>query len=263
MRETTKGIIISIVLVLFQMVFSSTSGIIVLLISGKPTDSNISYLIVTICIIISYVASIAIGYAIVGYGQKDFLRIKRISVLDIMFTILLAIGLTLITEAITYMTNNILPVPDSLKNYFGNDRNWLSPSRLISSHVIFPVCETVLFISIILKLLSKHNKAIVVYVLTALLFAVNHFNPFIIIELFILGLAIIWIYKITGSIIAPFILYVMTFIFETIYYLVKHPFLIKHSTSYIVSIIAMDIALGCLIIIFVYRYMPRKTINCE
>lgn len=106
-----------------------------------------------------------------------------------------------IQYSLTLPISTLIPMSDSMREAFsmalGNPRNIFSIATLV---ILAPIFEELIFRGIILNGLLKRYSPVLSIVVSSLLFAAVHLNPWQFVSAFILGLFIGWVYLRTKSI---------------------------------------------------------------
>ena len=141
------------------------------------------------------------------------LRINRISIETIRLTIMFSIGLIILSDEFDRLIQVFIPSP----NYIIDLNSLLQPEGvlgyiliIIAVAIIAPIGEELLFRGFLQQFLEQHWKDITRAVLvTSLLFAMIHFNPFWTIQIYMLGIILGFLSWKTQSIIPSIILHSM------------------------------------------------------
>ncbi len=147
------------------------------------------------------------------YTLSKSLRINPVSKKIVFSTILLSLGAMVLFDEINILVNMVIPMPDSFLQVEAmlTPDNPLSLVLLIFTVVILaPVGEEVLFRGFLQKYLENAwgdiTRAIL---LSSLFFAVIHFNPYWMIQIYFLGVLLGFLAWRTGSIIPCIIFHVI------------------------------------------------------
>ena len=195
------------VLVLFvQVVLAVPLGILDVVIEHSlhrpPPHLEQQPLLVGSINLIAFGAAIALGLSLNRLRFRHAFPIGRITALQVAGVAVTLLGSAVLLSEADNFLRALLPLPQWLSN-------WLSGlflahdkllSRILLLVIIAPLTEELLFRGIILRgLLSRHRPAVAV-VLTALLFAALHCNPWQFLSPLFLGIAFGWFYLRTGSV---------------------------------------------------------------
>ena len=139
------------------------------------------------------------------------LRIRFISSDVIISTIYLSFGIIILSDELDRVIQVFLPAPDYILDLNG----LLQPESITGFILLFtavvivaPLGEELLFRGFLQQVLEKHWKDITRAVLvTALLFAMIHMNPYWFIQIYILGILLGFLAWKTNSVIPPLILH--------------------------------------------------------
>lgn len=105
----------------------------------------------------------------------------------------------------------LLPIDGIIGNYSKTSANVMSsnlPLQLITLVILGPIMEELMFRGLIYNRLKQFNEKTIAAYISALIFAVYHFNLVQGIYTFILGLLIVYVYEEYKSIAAPIILHI-------------------------------------------------------
>ncbi len=105
----------------------------------------------------------------------------------------------------------LLPIDGIIGNYSKTSANVMSsnlPLQLITLVIFGPIMEELMFRGLIYNRLKQFNEKTIAAYISALIFAVYHFNLVQGIYTFILGLLIVYVYEEYKSIVAPIILHI-------------------------------------------------------
>jgi membrane protease YdiL (CAAX protease family) len=112
-------------------------------------------------------------------------------------------GIQILLDVVNIWVEKIIPAPawfwELFNKIFENDYGWWGAFMKVA--VIAPVVEELIFRGIILQGLRKNYNAFVSVVMSALLFALFHLNPWQFPATFVLGLLLGWIMIRTNNII--------------------------------------------------------------
>jgi membrane protease YdiL (CAAX protease family) len=143
-----------------------------------------------------------------------YLRLRPLPLNRLAGTIILSIGSIILIEEINILTGLVLPVPD--ESFLGwetmlNPSNPLSMAFLIGTIVILaPVGEEILFRGFLQTFLESAWRDVTKAVLfTSLFFAVIHFNPYWVVQIYLLGILLGYLTWRTGSILASIVFHIL------------------------------------------------------
>lgn len=105
----------------------------------------------------------------------------------------------------------LLPIDGILGNYSETSANVMSSNiflQIITLIIIGPIMEELLFRGLIYNRLKSFNEVTIAAYISALIFAVYHFNLVQGIYTFILGILLVYVYEHYKSIVAPMILHI-------------------------------------------------------
>lgn len=136
-----------------------------------------------------------------GVGVRETYPLSAVSARVLVLTAVLILGAVILLSDIDNLTRSVFPPPDALVEAFESLLNAgdypLSSFFLLV--VVAPVTEEVLFRGLILKGFLAHYSRRRAILLSALLFAVMHTNPWQFISAFVAGVILAWLLIETGS----------------------------------------------------------------
>ena len=144
---------------------------------------------------------------------KQRLRLNYVSNNILFLSLLLSLGLIILSDEIDRLIQVFIPAPE----YILNINNLLNPESIfgfillfIAVAIIAPLGEELLFRGFLQQYLEKYWKDITKAILiTSLFFAVIHLNPFWFIQIYILGIMLGFLSWKTNSIIPSLILHTL------------------------------------------------------
>ena len=140
------------------------------------------------------------------------LRINKVSKRVLFYSFILSVGAIIISDEINIIFENIFPLPESflqLENILKPD-NFFSFLLLSSTVVLIaPIGEELLFRGFLQQFLEKSwgdiTRAVLV---SSLLFAFIHFNPYWVIQIYLLGILLGYMAWRTGSVLPSIIFHI-------------------------------------------------------
>ena len=152
--------------------------------------------------VLAFSGAIALGLRLNRIRFRHAFPISGIPAMQAIGAAISLLGVAVLLSEVDNAFRFVLPPPKALtglmKELIASEQNAFS--RVLLLVIIAPVTEELLFRGIILRgLLSRHRPAIAV-VLTALLFAILHFNPWQFLSALFLGMVLGWFYLRTGSV---------------------------------------------------------------
>jgi membrane protease YdiL (CAAX protease family) len=152
--------------------------------------------------LVAFGAAIALGLWLNRLPLRRAFRMGGITFLQAVAMSVTLLGIDLLLSEADNVFRALLPMPEWLANFVKDllfAEGKLVP-RIFLLVIVAPLTEELLFRGIILRgLLSRHRPAVAV-VLTALLFAALHLNPWQFISPLCLGIAFGWFYFRSGSV---------------------------------------------------------------
>lgn len=166
-------------------------------------------------LITGFVNLVVIGFFIfhsLKYFNNDFIEcysFRKFPTSYLLIGIVLIAGLSIIVSEIDNFTRIVLPMPESIMNIFTSLIE--SPSGVFASiltlSIVAPLTEELLFRGLFLgSFLTRMSKKKAV-VLSSLLFALFHMNPWQFFGPFIIGILFSYLYLLTKSIVPGIILH--------------------------------------------------------
>jgi len=152
--------------------------------------------------LVAFGAAIALGLRLNRLPLRHAFPIGQITALQVVGVAVTLLGGNVLLSEVDNVFRALLPLPQWLWNlvkdlFLSQDKLF---SRIFLMVIVAPLGEELLCRGIILRgLLSRHRPAVAV-VLTALLFAALHCNPWQFLSALFLGIAFGWFYLRTGSI---------------------------------------------------------------
>jgi len=147
--------------------------------------------------ILSYGVVLAWGLHRTKASAREVFPLKRFPPILILGTVLVLLGAGVVLVEVSYLFNQVWPEPESLRLLKREADAGIAGA--IRSVVVSPVLEELLFRGLILHgflVLYSRRRAVV---LSALLFAVYHLNPWQLVLAFVCGLLLGWWRVATGS----------------------------------------------------------------
>ncbi|NOZ03674.1 MAG: CPBP family intramembrane metalloprotease [FCB group bacterium] len=139
------------------------------------------------------------------------LRLQLVSSQTIIATVILSLGIVVISDEIDRLTNLIFPQPEyfiKLAEMLNTDSIGSALLLILAIVVIAPLGEEMLFRGFLQKFLEEYWKDITRAILvTSMFFALIHLNPYWVIQIYLLGMILGYLAWRTGSVIPSFILH--------------------------------------------------------
>lgn len=150
---------------------------------------------------------------IFGLSVKQILPFKKVSGVKIATASVMIIGMAVLTDYLIFFTEKILPISQTLSETYEKYMNVtgvFSYLYLFAFLCIIPgFCEEIFFRGFCQTGLVKHYGVKWGIVITALIFAVAHLNPFYLHLYFLLGLVISWLFQSSKTLWIPIICHVV------------------------------------------------------
>ena len=149
----------------------------------------------------------------IGNNFKSSFRFRSVSISSVLAAIPLGLGLTIIIDELDRIAQMIYPVPEDfvrIQDFMRIDS--LSSALLIIGVVVLiaPLLEEMIFRGFFQRILEYRLKDVTKAVLfSALTFAVVHFNPWWVVQIYLIGLFFGYVAWRTNSIWIPFLLHAL------------------------------------------------------
>lgn len=153
--------------------------------------------LVSVCASLLAVAAVAV-YRRLVYGRSGAVMHSRrgFDPRILLWGLILLVSLSVVIDPLL----SHLPVPD--QNY--GRGGW----TLLAVVVVAPVAEELLFRGLLLEMLRQHIGTVAAVVISSAVFALMHLQPAVMIDAFLAGLALCYIYLLTRSIYASILLHI-------------------------------------------------------
>ena len=207
---TIKGVIGIVILSVVSAFL--VGGIIMSIFSSMPKQTDKLYLYLSFFIGQGVIVLPPIYY--LNFKKKsisDSFRIKPVSFNTIINSIIFSMGIIILFDALDRVIHQIVPTPD----YIIDLGKIMQPESTLGLIFLFlavvvmaPIGEEIVFRGFLQKFLEEHWKDITRAVLvTSLLFAMIHFNPYWTIQIYLLGIILGFLSWKTKSVIPSIILH--------------------------------------------------------
>ena len=188
-------------LVVLVLVLQTVTGLTALLLD--PTSGTYSQHPLTLGVanLIAFGIVIVVATRRSGVGFRESYPLSAVSIRVLALTAVLILGTVILLSDIDNLTRSVFPPPQALIEAFESIMNTADYplSSFFLLVVVAPVTEEVLFRGLILRgFLANYSKRRAI-LLTALLFAVMHTNPWQFISAFVAGVLLAWLLIETGS----------------------------------------------------------------
>ncbi|MBN1998047.1 CPBP family intramembrane metalloprotease [candidate division KSB1 bacterium] len=191
-----------LILITFIFVFG-IGGLIALLIDSKAS------LFAEVLIIVPAVILVLVQ-------NRPFLRSFRIKTIPfsiIIYTVFIALAVFILGDELDRIIDKFFPMPGDLRHSLENlfiINSWTDAVIIVFPAVIFAgVAEEMLFRGIVQRSLELQKEPAVAIVLTSVVFAIIHMNPWVSLQITFLGLVLGYMAWKTGSILPAIILHAM------------------------------------------------------
>ena len=166
---------------------------------------------VTLIVLISNLLTIAAFWIFYLCRKKSFadaVGLHKTSGKNLVLSILFGFGVCFTVDLLT----RFLPIPEDMMEAFMQEHSmlWYGDAGLtfLSVALVGPVSEEICFRGLIYTQLKKGMKTWIAAVLSSVLFGLAHGNPVWFLVGFLAGLALSWVYEITGSLYACILVHV-------------------------------------------------------
>jgi len=142
-----------------------------------------------------------VGFALARRPVADVFPLRRVSVTVLLLGMLATCGLQILLSDFDNLVRIFCPPPEWLDRLFdslssGNTNLWAS---IFTLSIVAPLTEECLFRGVILQGFRRHYRILPAVLLSSLLFAIIHLNPWQMSGAFLLGLLFGWLTVATGS----------------------------------------------------------------
>lgn len=189
------------VLLLMLMFAASALALVVMLLGGRGAELDI--VLLGIIEILSLSVGLLVGLRISRVSWREAFLPRRVPAWMPLLTIPLTCAMAVIANALDGWISLLLPVPDAIAVemarlfYAGDAAAWLRVS--LTAAVLIPVGEELFFRGLLLRGFLGRYGRMNALLLTALLFAIVHLNPWGLLSIFLVGLFLGWLVLRTGS----------------------------------------------------------------
>ena len=188
-------------LVVLVLVLQTVTGLLALLLD--PTSGTYSQHPLTLGVanLLAFGIVIVVATRRSGAGFREPYPLSAVSIRVLALTAVLIVGTVILLSDIDNLTRSVFPPPQALIEAFESIMNAADYpfSSFFLLVVVAPVTEEVLFRGLILRgFLANYSKRRAI-LLSALLFAVMHTNPWQFIATFVAGVLLAWLLIETGS----------------------------------------------------------------
>lgn len=143
-----------------------------------------------------------------------YLRLRPLTIRNLAATIILSLGSIILIEEINILTSYLVTVPD--ESFLGWEE-MLNPQNpffffllIVTIVILAPVGEEILFRGFLQTFLESAWQDVTKAILfTSLFFAVIHFNPYWVVQIYILGILLGYLTWRTGSILASIVFHIL------------------------------------------------------
>lgn len=163
------------------------------------------------CLYIFYIVSVRRGQSIAALGISlfDWRRNLTGGLLQYMIILPLIVAAGILVELMTKNVG-ITPHHQEVVLRFLEERSYFGILAIIAfGALVGPVAEEVLFRGFLQPALRDIMGNVKAILLTSFLFAMVHFNAYIFLQIFILGLLLGYLYEKTGTLVAPITVHVL------------------------------------------------------
>ena len=162
--------------------------------------------------IVSNALTLAIVWLFYLIRKKKFfneIQLNKCSIKNLVMTLLFGVSFTFVLNSII----SLIPFPDSLVESFMESHSMITNSdnvilSYVSTALFAPVVEEVIFRGLIYTRLKSGMNIIAAAAISSLMFGVLHGEVIWIITAFFYGLAFVWIFEKTKSLLAPIVIHI-------------------------------------------------------
>lgn len=197
------------IVVLLCMVLAFSTTIIFSQISSTKTITYFSFVIGQLFMLIP------LAYVIISNNIPiiESIRFKKVPLKIIYYSILLGLGIIIILDEIDILLQSFIPTPEYITKMDG----FMSPDTplsflliILAVVIIAPIGEEVLFRGFLQQYLEICYKDITKAVITtSIIFTIIHFNPFWMLQIYLMGAALGFLTWRTGSIIPSIFIHML------------------------------------------------------
>ncbi len=142
-----------------------------------------------------------VGFLLARRPAAAVFPLRRVSVAVLLLGMLATLGLQILLSDLDNLVRVFCPPPASFDMIFnslasGKTSLWAS---IFTLSIVAPLTEECLFRGVILQGFRQHYRVLPAVLLSSLLFAIIHLNPWQLIDAFLLGLLFGWLTVATGS----------------------------------------------------------------
>ncbi|GMO54627.1 MAG: type II CAAX endopeptidase family protein [Termitinemataceae bacterium] len=188
-----QAILLTLIFLGIQLVFGLIIGVLEALLNISD-ESIFSGILMTLTSIISFGVVILIGFKKTQEKFNDVFKFNKVSLSMWCATIIFMFGFFILSNEFDNMLNHFLPMPDILKNVF---ESMIVKQNIIIAIVVVAIVpalfEEMYFRGLLLNGLSKNYSQRKAIIITAIIFAIIHLNPWQSISAFVIGLFSAWI----------------------------------------------------------------------
>ncbi len=189
------------ILLLVVMFAASALALVVMLLGGRGAELDIALL--GIVEILSLTLGLTVGLRIARVSWREAFLPRPVAAWIVLLTIPLTCAAALLANALDSAIGLLVPVPDDIAVemarlfYADGTAGWVRV--VLTAAVLIPVGEELFFRGLLLRgFLLRYGRRSAL-LLTAILFAVVHFNPWSLLSIFLVGLLLGWLVLRTGS----------------------------------------------------------------
>lgn len=184
-----NSIVMLILIVLIQLSFSIITEIIISLLNLKISSSYSIGLIN----LLTFGIFILRAKKKTGSTYKELFPIKRFNIKFLIPLIMTSVGLTIITSEIDNVFQSVLPMPEMfVKIMYDSMLGGSIVSSIYLLIIVAPITEELVFRGLMLRSFTKLYSIRKAILLSSLLFAIIHMNPWQMIGAFISGIVLSW-----------------------------------------------------------------------
>jgi len=197
------------------------------------------------------------------YDRAKLLPFGYPGVYVIFLAIFFTVGVDIVIDYSTVATEYFLPVPDSIqesiKQLVAVSSAWDVVLKVVILCLLPGICEEIFFRGFCQTSLAARWGTLPAVIVSSLIFALLHGNPWYFHLYFLLGLFMGWAYATTGTLVAPIICHVLNNLWSVLrhYYRVEFP-LYKSFGHVDLLLLVLGVMMCGVVIYLLYTHMKER-----
>jgi len=195
------------------------------------------------------------------FNRRKLIALTWPGIISIVLFILITLGADILIEYITSLSEHFIPLPDNvreaLEKLMAIDGTQSLVTKLLLLCLLPAVCEEIFFRGFCQTSLAARWGNTPAILISALIFAMLHGNPWYIHLYFILGIFLGWTYAATGSLVIPIICHMVNNVWTIVinHYDIKFPISEGFGVADAVTVV------GCALLLLVLFRIYKISIN--